>query len=121
MSMVPPRGEVSYVNGVMACPLCGDGDGTHVEHAYVAARREGQEFTDIHVDAVEGTVEQQGAPSAPAGPGVGEGRRHRIALTGWCEMCGGEYAIIFTQHKGATLLEAVPINQERRFQTGQSR
>lgn len=103
----------------MACPLCGDGDGTHVDHVYVAARREDADFVNIHVSGLTGQVDRPSPVPAPEGPGVGQGRRHRFALTGWCEMCGGQYAIVFTQHKGATLIETVPVNTEPTYQTGQ--
>jgi hypothetical protein len=39
--------------------------------------------------------------------GVGVGRRHRIAVTGICEQAGHRFAVVFTQHKGVTYVEAV--------------
>jgi hypothetical protein len=50
------------------------------------------------------------AQPAPVGEivGVGVGRRHRIAVTGICERAGHRrFAVVFTQHKGVTYVEAV--------------
>ncbi|MEV4753302.1 hypothetical protein AB0K21_43760 [Streptosporangium sp. NPDC049248] len=122
MTTPPPRpGMLTYSGEVMACPLCGDGDGTHIEHAYVAARREDREFTNVHVNGITGEVAATPEEvSVPTGGAVGEGRRQRLALTGWCEMCGGEYAIVFTQHKGATYMETVQINEGPIYRTGRT-
>lgn len=88
----------------------------------MAARREDKPYTYVHVDGISGEVGQgDDIPSAPTGQAVGEGRRHRIALTGFCELCGGDYAIVFTQHKGQTHVETVSINHEPRYETGQDR
>ncbi|MER5625706.1 hypothetical protein ABT061_32175 [Streptosporangium sp. NPDC002544] len=46
--------------------------------------------------------------------------RQRLALTGWCEICGGEYAIVFTQHKGATYMETIQINEGPIYRTGRT-
>ncbi|GAB2468130.1 hypothetical protein GCM10027187_40400 [Streptosporangium sandarakinum] len=115
----PEPGMLTYTSdGVMACPLCG-GNNTHVEHAYISARKEDHEPREIHVSAITGEVTREEI-IAPAGPAVGEGRRQRIALTGHCENCTGEYAIIFTQHKGETILETVPINEGPIYRTGRT-
>ena len=36
---------------------------------------------------------------------VHDGRRHAIALHGWCECCGHAFVWTLTQHKGQTLTE----------------
>ena len=70
----------------------------------MAARREDRDFNEISINAVSGRVQTHGSTPAPAGP-FGEGRRHRIALSGFCEECGHEFALVFTQHKGDTIIE----------------
>lgn len=91
---------------LLLCPVCGCRE-THVDVVKVAARRaEDSEFDEITVDA-KGRVATHGTAPAPAGPTVNEGRRHRMALLGSCETQGCKFAIVFTQHKGATLVEVV--------------
>lgn len=90
----------------LCCPLCGDVY-VHVDEARVAARlREDGDITHISVTKAG----QIGSEVVPIGNRVGTGRRHRIALHGWCEMCGGKFAIVFTQHKGVTLVESQEID-----------
>ncbi|WP_191897983.1 hypothetical protein [Planomonospora parontospora] len=120
MTTPPPRtGRLTYDNDVMACPLCGDPDGTHVDHVYVAARQEDQEFTYLSINATTGEMDKvlDRKEIPPVGK-LGEARRHRIALMGWCEMCGEEFSIIFTQQKGQTLVETVPVNEGPIYRTG---
>lgn len=117
MPTPPPPGLLPLDGNLLACPLCGDTDGTHVDTVYVSARQEDHNPQEIHVHAVTGQITHESV-SAPTGPAVGEGRRHRIALTGWCEMCGREYAIIFTQHKGQTYVETVEVNEGPVYDTG---
>ncbi|MER7271354.1 hypothetical protein ABT344_24020 [Micromonospora carbonacea] len=93
-------------DGVLLCPACGERD-THVDIAYVSARHEDQDPNEIAVNAVTGRVVTHNPVPAPAAPGVGQGRRHRIALAGYCEVGGHRFAVVFTQHKGATLVETV--------------
>ncbi len=94
------------VDGQLLCPACGEKD-THVDIAYVAARREDDDPNEIVVNAVTGRVVTHDSVSAPAGSAVGSGRRHRIALAGYCEVNGHTFAVVFTQHKGVTLVETV--------------
>jgi hypothetical protein len=89
----------------LACPICGFGY-VHINQVMVAARREDERPTSILVDAVTGYVARGSHTAVPAGPTVGEGRRHRIALLGSCEE-GHEFAIVFTQHKGNTFVEVL--------------
>jgi hypothetical protein len=90
---------------LLLCPVCGF-DATHVDFAYVAARREDRDVNEITVNAVTGQVRTHGESPAPAGSLEGEGRRHRIALAGHCEE-GHNFALVFTQHKGGTYVEVV--------------
>lgn len=92
-------------DGVLRCPRCGD-EWTHIDRVDVAARHEDGPTGDIAVDACTGQVATKGV--APAiGSHVGIGRRHRIVLVGSCEICGATLELIFTQHKGQTLVEWV--------------
>lgn len=94
-----------YSDGSLACPVCGFGC-THIDRVAVAARKEDDQATPITVDAITGYVTKGGMNTVPAGAMVGEGRRHRIALLGACES-GHQFAIVFTQHKGATYVEVL--------------
>lgn len=79
-----------------------------MEIVYIAARQEDEEFNEITVSAVTGQIRTHEEQSAPAGPAVGDGRRHRIAITGYCEGEGEhKFAVVFTQHKGWTFMEAI--------------
>jgi hypothetical protein len=99
-------------NGSLLCPVCGT-EWTHSEIVYVSARREDGSFNEISVNAVSGQVTTHGDQAAPAGPAVGQGRRQRIAVTGYCETGRHNFAIVFTQHKGVTCAEIVtPILHE---------
>jgi len=91
-------------DGLLLCPHCETTD-THVEHVFVSARQEDQQINEITVNAVSGQVRTHEAHVAPKGSGVGIGRRQRIALAGFCEQCGRRFALVFTQHKGVTLVE----------------
>ena len=89
----------------LACPLCDETGGSHLDAVQIAARQEDQDFINIEVSTVSGDITH---PSlVPVGSEVGEGRRDRIALAGWCEVCGGKFALVFTQHKGVTFVEWV--------------
>lgn len=90
--------------GSLICPSC-NGYTTHVELVQVAARVEDRDFNEIFVDAVTGEVRTHCTTPAPVGEHVREGRRHRITLTGYCEECGHDFALVFTQHKGDTFVE----------------
>ncbi len=92
----------------LCCPLCGESN-VHVDEARVAARPvEDGEVTHVSVTS-KGVI---GAELPPVGKRVGAGRRHRIALHGWCEMCSGKFAIVFTQHKGVTFVEPQEIDPQ---------
>lgn len=88
----------------LCCPLCGDVF-VHVDQVQIAARSEDGPFSEIGINAVGDVADVSG--NVPVGPRVGSGRRHRIALLGWCEMCAGKFALVFTQHKGVTFVESV--------------
>jgi hypothetical protein len=99
-------------NGLLLCPTC-KADTTHAEIVRVAARREDAAFNEITVNAITGQVVTHGSEPAPAGPAKEEGRRQRIAVTGYCESGGHSFAVVFTQHKGGTYVEMVaPIPHE---------
>uniref|UniRef100_UPI003F496C1A hypothetical protein n=1 Tax=Streptosporangium sp. CA-235898 TaxID=3240073 RepID=UPI003F496C1A len=119
MASDPQISKLTYApdENVMTCPGCGGPCGPHLEHVYVAAREEDREFTYVHVDAKTGEVDTL-TPEIPPAGGLGDGRRHRIALTGYCDGCGIEFAVIFTQHKGATHVEVTRINEGPIYQTG---
>lgn len=90
----------------LCCPLCGDVY-VHVDEVRVAARPvEDGAVTSISVTKIG----QVGSELTPIGDQVGTGRRHRIALHGWCEMCGRKFAIVFTQHKGVTFVESQEVD-----------
>ena len=90
----------------MVCPLCGETN-THIDQVAMAARPQGEDgvIVEIGVTAAGELVHETAV--IPPSRHVGLGRRHRIALHGWCESCDGTFAWLFTQHKGVTLLEAV--------------
>lgn len=91
----------------LLCPACGS-EYTHLDAVQVAARREDALPGEITVNAISGLVSGSPAP-APAGNIAGIGRRHRIAITGWCEGCHTYFALVLTQHKGVTYTEIVPL------------
>lgn len=90
----------------LCCPLCGDVF-VHVDQAQVAARTAGEDgpIKEIGVTAAGDISDETG--NVPVGARVGVGRRHRIALLGWCESCSGKFALVFTQFKGVTFVESV--------------
>lgn len=82
----------------LICPLCGS-EWTHVDDVFVAGRpREDGPLVPVHVDS-SGQVREGSDVISPVGD---EGRRHSIALVGYCETCTGQFAIEFRQHKGQT-------------------
>lgn len=102
----------------LACPLCGhysvhltgvsmsvrgreDGD----EHHLTA--RIGLERADRRWGGDVGPIVlyPQGAPASVTHR---TGRRSRLALRGWCEG-GCHFSILFTQHKGDTIVEVVEV------------
>ncbi|APU15237.1 hypothetical protein [Actinoalloteichus fjordicus] len=108
-------------NALLVCPHCSS-DVTHVEHVFVSARKEDQLSNEITVNAISGRVETHNKEEAPIGSAVGHGRRQRIALGGYCELCGHRFALVITQHKGSTLVEwaeheILPWNDEDHLDT----
>jgi hypothetical protein len=93
--------------GLLRCPVCGD-EFAHIERVAIAAGAEDQERSHLLVDAVRGRIETRPGQQTPAGVEVGEGRRHRIALLGYCEDGGHAFAFVLTQHQGQTYLEGGP-------------
>lgn len=90
-------------DGILRCPNCND-EYLHLEEVLIGAREEDRTFNDIKVNAVTGQVRTHDEP-APVGRAQGLGRRHRIAVRGYCETCGSNIALVFTQHKGVTFAE----------------
>jgi hypothetical protein len=87
----------------LLCPRCGF-EYTHVDLVTVAARQtEDEQEIFFQMDSRGGVSEYV---EAPVGRRVGDGRRHRFVLHGTCEN-GCRFALVFTQHKGITLVEAV--------------
>lgn len=100
-----PSGHPFVDDGsALSCPAC-SGTNVSLEQAFVSARQEDQAADEVVVHAVTGQVDVGGRGAAPAGSIVGTGRRHRIALAGYCEDCRAPLALVFTQHKGQTLVE----------------
>lgn len=94
----------------LCCPLCGDSN-THIDRVAMAARPDGEDGPIAEIAVTNtGDVSDQ-ADGIPPSRYVGEGRRHRIALIGWCELCTGEFALLFTQHKGVTYTESVNLQR----------
>jgi hypothetical protein len=91
-------------DSLLTCPAC-SGTNIHVDQIFVSARDEDQAADEIVVNAMSGQVSSRGRGEAPTGAVVGVGRRHRIALAGCCEICHEPLALVFTQHKGQTLVE----------------
>lgn len=89
----------------LCCPLCGD-NFVHIDEVRVAARPQGEDGPEVGLRVTaKGEVFDE---HVPTGRQVGTGRRHRIALIGWCEQCEGRrFALVFTQHKGVTFVESV--------------
>lgn len=93
---------------ILLCPFCGE-HFTRLEAVHVSARHEDGDFTEISVNPQSGEVSYPIIPG-PIGRMVATGRRHRISLIGYCECCGGRFAIVLTQHKGVTYAEVVRVN-----------
>lgn len=103
-------GIYTNVNSEMVCPLCGDTN-THVDRMAMAARPNGEDGTIVEITVPADGDVIRGGRDIPPSRHVGLGRRHRIALYGWCESCNGEFALLFTQHKGVTLVESVGLGE----------
>lgn len=96
----------------LLCPLCGF-DYTHLERVDVATRPDGEDgriaSCAVHVG---GRVELD--VDVPHGQ-AGEGRRDRAALRFWCEGCDSGFAIVYTQHKGQTMVDLVPVETKSHY------
>lgn len=93
-------------SNMLICPLCGE-DYVHLDDVYMAGRpREDGPYVNVHVDNA-GRIDQGDFLNMPIQSG---GRRHTIAVSGWCEMCAGRFAIEFRQHKGQTELAILRAN-----------
>lgn len=93
----------------LQCPNCEDAI-THITSVMVAARIEDEAFANREVDMDTGEITEPRV--VPAGDTVGEGRRSRVALIGYCELCDiGSFAIVFTQHKGTTFIDVVAVDE----------
>lgn len=94
---------LKFDDALMLCPLCG-GRSTHVDTVYMAGRpREDGEYVPVRVNST-GEVDRHLTMAFIPPPADGMDRRHHISLQGSCEICGGVFAITFTQHKGETYL-----------------
>lgn len=91
--------------GILMCPVCETSVYVHVDRVSVFTRGEDEVGAGVAMDAVTGSLQLGGSTLVPSGSFVGEGRRHRIALTGSCEECRQTFSIVFTQHKGSTYVE----------------
>jgi len=99
--------------GLLFCPLCGF-DHTHLERVEIATRPDGE---DGRVAACAVDVGGHVELDADVAQGrVGEGRRDRAALRFWCEGCDGHFAVVYSQHKGQTFLDDVPVAGEPRYE-----
>jgi hypothetical protein len=92
---------------LLSCPTCGETATVHVDTAMVAARPAGEDGP-ITLHQIDSRGEVTTPDSVPVGEPVGEGRRHRITLGGWCER-GHKFAIVYSQHKGMTYVETVDL------------
>lgn len=99
---------LAFDGQMLLCPSCG-GDCVHIDDAYVLGRpRESEAMRPVHVNHkghVSMGPEVDGA--IPIDPVRGKGRRHTMSLVGWCEGCGGRFAITFMQHKGNTFVSTL--------------
>lgn len=92
--------------GVLSCPVCHDENGTHVDRVHVLVSHDDGDQADYLSVGPDGMVTLEGRETHPDAFG-NVGRRHEFALVGWCELCGGNWALIFRQHKGQTLVKVM--------------
>lgn len=92
---------------LLRCPFCRDPYGLHVDAVAMAGRQ--REDGPVVTHRIERTGRITLNADAPVGR-VGDGRRHRIALEGWCEGCRRHFALVLTQHKGSTLVDVVELD-----------
>lgn len=90
-------------HSALCCPLCGD-QWIHIDDTYVSGR-DGED-EPVRRIRVGPDAKPETEPLAHT-PISDEGRRHVIALAGWCETCDRRFAWTFKQHKGQTIVEVV--------------
>lgn len=81
----------------LRCPECNQATGLHID-GVVVENAAGQR---LHVD----TRGEDGGARLDIrleNDGVHDGRRHQLALEGWCEHCANGFSLAFKQHKGYT-------------------
>lgn len=96
--------EFETIDGeaILRCPACAS-TYVHLDDVYMAGRpREDGPVECVHVDA-NGNTHDSNETTTPLPP-AGLGRRHAIAVAGWCEGCHTNLAIVFKQHKGQTFV-----------------
>lgn len=86
------------VYGNLQCPLCRETNGLHVDQVRVAGRDKEDAPVRILEVTAQGLIRKLRADEH-----VGASRRrHCFTLVGWCELCGGRFAVDLAQHKGQT-------------------
>lgn len=105
METTPTFTDTRGPSPVLLCPICGD-ESTHVDGVMIAAGPEDcEQRTTITVKATSGVVKTYSSRPTPT-IAADHGRRHRIALIGWCENGGHKFSLVFAQHKGNTFVGA---------------
>lgn len=95
-------GSASYGPNLttMLCPLCNQ-EFTHIDAVkVVAASGEGALVAASGEDGHSTVKTSDFRAQTP-------GRRHSIYLIGTCELCGGDFQLVFQQHKGVTLFSVL--------------
>jgi hypothetical protein len=85
---------------LLACPSCGERNGTHVDRVEVRAAS-GQALS-VSASGEDGGARLAVEPTALYRGTVG--RRHVFVLYVECEICGNLSELIFRQHQGQTIL-----------------
>ncbi len=90
--------------GTLRCPLsvC-RGETLHHDRVTTHSREEDGVATVVVVDVPD----TRGA--MPAVAGNPSGRRSGVVVEGWCELCGGRWALTLAQHKGSTMIAVRPL------------
>lgn len=89
-------------HSLLKCPLCGDIH-VHIDDIGMAGRPlEDGDYRNVMVNS-DGVVSTDVPQASMADPGPYQ-RRHHVSLHGWCETCGGAFAIVLAQHKGNTVV-----------------
>lgn len=105
------RGQDPYKHkGILLCPRCGKDSYLHHQGVSYFARQEDGAF-GTRVDVREKDVDEipfhQVCVSTDTHNRLVENpsrRRGGIAISFWCELCGGSYEFCIAQHKGQTLV-----------------